>query len=1340
MTSAAELDEGRFTPAQRDAIVARGGDLLVAAAAGSGKTSVLVERVIQRILDRERPTAVDRLLVVTFTEAAAAEMRARIASRLEQVLAERPADRAIREQLALLPRASISTIHSFCLRLVREHFHHLGLDPSAAVLDEHEARLMLGEALEAVFHARHAAEEPAFLGLVRAYGGGEAPVAVKALVVALHRYTRSLARPDEWLAAAARRFAQASAAGELAATPYFEPVRRAVAVELARHEAELAALAVAAVRPGGPAVYVKRLEADAAALAEASAAVAAATSFAALVAALAAISFGSLSPAKGELDEALKKWIQGRRNAIKGKVTALTARLAGPDESAWLADLGALAPHAGALVELVRDLGRRYATLKRRRAALDFDDLEHLGLELLGRDAGGDGGGLEPSAVALALRERFDEVLVDEYQDVNGVQEAILALLSRDRAAADGGNRFVVGDVKQSIYGFRHTDPSLFLARLAAYQEPQGGGRAIVLARNFRSRRRVVDAVNFTFRQVMSAAVGGLDYDGDAELVYGADYPDDADAAVELHLVERGDASVDAGDDDGEGGDAADADGGAARGELGALLGDAAAAEREALVAANRARAIVEGDPASGALPARVWERRGPDGAWQSRPARWADVVVLLRSIKNRAPAYVQVFSAFGIPIHAEVGTGWFAVTEIGVMLALMQVLDNPRQDIPLAALLLSPIGGFSAADLARIRLADRHGDFWDAVHAAAGEGETETEGEGARLAPRERARLAGLVARIDAWRTAARRGPLSRLVWRIYGETRFLDVASAMPGGEQRRANLLALFDRAREFDHFARQGLARFLAFIAKLEERDEDLGVAPVLGAGDDVVRVMSIHKSKGLEFPFVVLAGLGTEWNDRDLEGDVLFDGALGLGLRVVDLDLRARFPSIAHHAVKAARAAALRAEELRVLYVAMTRARERLVMIGSARGLANECARWVASGQRAGARLSPALVAAASRPLDWVVPAVARHRDARPLRAAAGFEGGALVDDPSRWDVRLWGRAELEAGAPRESVATVPRVMPDWAALAALDREALAGVASGLAESDRDALLERFSFSYPHAASTAHFAKLSVTELKARFAAGTPGDPDAAELPAARIEWPVRGAARGGRRGQAKGKAKAGAKAGAGGGADAAAALALEGWERPRFLDGGPAPRRRDAAEVGIATHAVLRHLDARLWHDAEEVREAVAAMVADGRLSAEQAHAARLDSIVAFGRSPLGVRLAARPEALRREVPFTLGLPASEVHPEIPSGGVGGDVIVVQGVIDLLVEVEDASGFLLLDYKTDRVAPAEAELAAERYRGQMALYARAVGDIFGRPVRESWLGFLSAGVAVKLPG
>jgi ATP-dependent helicase/nuclease subunit A len=1328
-TSAADLDEARFTPRQRDAIVARGGDLLVSAAAGSGKTSVLVERVIQRLLDRERPTAVDRVLVVTFTEAAAAEMRSRISKRLEQVLLDHPDDRAVREQLALLPRASISTIHSFCLRLVREHFHHLGLDPSVAILDEHESRLMLAESLEAVFHDRHAAEEQGFLALVRSYGGGEAPVAVKALVVSLFRYTRSLARPEAWLDAAARRFTETAGAGGIAATPYFEPLRRAVEVELARYEAELAALAVAAVRPGGPAVYVKRLEADAAALATASAAVAAAASFAALVEALAAISFGSLSPAKGELDEALKKWIQGRRNTIKNKVNGLTARLAGPEESDWLADLGRLAPHAAALAALVRDLDHRYAALKRRRAALDFDDLEHFALALLGR-VDEASGRLAPTAVARELAARFEEVLVDEYQDVNGVQEAILSLVSRDAAAPGAGNRFVVGDVKQSIYGFRHTDPSLFLARLARYQADPAVGRAIVLAQNFRSRRAVVDAVNFVFRQVMSEEVGGIAYRDDAELVYGADYPDapadaHADAPVELHLVERSEALL-ASDDDGDGGGsggeasepgAADAP---ARSELAAWLDDAVAAEREALVAANRVRAIVQGDPASGAPPARVWERHGAGGAWESRPAAWRDVVVLLRSIKNRAPAYVQVFGAFGIPIHAEVGTGWFAVTEIGVMLALLQVLDNPRQDIPLAAVLISPLGGFRAADLARMRLADRHGDFWDAVRAAAAD-------DSSHLEPAVRARLAALLARIDEWRTAARRGALSRLVWRIYGETRFLDVVSAMPGGEQRRANLLALFDRAREFDHFARQGLARFLGFIAKLEERDEDLGTAPVLGAGDDVVRVMSIHKSKGLEFPFVVLAGLGTEWNDRDLEGDVLFDGALGLGLRVVDLELRARFPSLAHHAVKAARAAAMRAEELRVLYVALTRARERLVLIGSARGLANECVRWVASGLRAGERLAPALVAAACRPLDWLVPAVARHPDASVLRAAAGLEGGR-VTDPSRWDVRLWTRAELDAGAPRRSVTTVARGLPDWPALAALEPSVLRAHASEPAEADRAELSARFAWTYPYSAATAHFAKLSVTELKSRFAAGAPADPDAAEVEAARITWPVRGAPRGSRRGRAKAPVKG----------SGAAPHALDAWERPRFLESG-VPRAPGAAEAGIATHLVLRHLDARVWHEADAVRAAVAVMVAQGRVSAEQAAAARLDAIVAFGRSPLGVRLAARPEALRREVPFTLGLPAHEVHAEIPAGDGAGDVIVVQGVIDLLMEVEDGGGFLVLDYKTDRVPPAEVAAAAERYRGQMALYGRAVSDTFGRPVVESWLGFLSAGVAVQLP-
>ncbi|MFN7953041.1 MAG: helicase-exonuclease AddAB subunit AddA [bacterium] len=1319
----------RFTPEQREAIVTRDVDVLVSAAAGSGKTSVLVERVIQRLLDPDAPVPVDRMLVVTFTEAAAAEMRQRIAARLERVLGERGEDRAVREQLALLPRASISTIHAFCWRLVREHFHRLGLDPRAAVLDEHEARLTRAEALEAAFEDAHGSEDPGFLALVTSYGGGEAPVAVKALVTALHAYTRSLARPEEWLSEAVERLANAARAGGVHETPYWAPIRAWVARELARLRAELAGLQVASARPGGPAAYAARLAADGETLDAAAAELASAADWPSLVATLAAISFGKLSPVRSEVDATLKDFVQKRRNWVKARVTALTGKLAGPAESEWLADLATLVPHARALVALVESLERGYRLLKKRRAAGDFDDLEHAALAILGvwdpeRAA------FRPSDVAHELRARFEEVLVDEYQDVNGVQEALLSLVSRDpreasRADASvAGNRFVVGDVKQSIYGFRHTDPGLFLSRLAAYRRDRSG-RAIALSANFRSRRAIVAAVNFLFRQVMSEAVGAIPYDEEAALRYGAGYPDPADGSpdardaehpVELHLVERGDAPLDAADEAESGVEV----GGAVeepRGELDRWLAEANAAEREAVIAAARARALVEGDAAANVAPAQVWEREG--GEWASRPARYGDVVVLLRSIRHRAPSFVSVFRSFHVPVHADVGTGWFAATEIEILLALLATLENPRQDIPLAAVLLSPIGGFRAADLARMRLADRAGDFLDAARAAAG-------GAGG-LDESSRAKLATLLARIEEWRTAARRGPLSRLVWRIYGETRFVDVAGAMPGGEQRRANLLALFDRAREFDHFARQGLARFLAFIAKLRERDEELGAAATLGAGEDVVRVLTVHQSKGLEFPFVIVGGLGSEWNDQELEGDVLFHRDLGLGLRVVDRELKARFASLAHHAVRAAGAVSLRAEEMRILYVALTRARERLILIGSVRGVANERARWAASAGRAGARLPEALVASANRPLDWIAPALARHPDGALLAddGVAGARVAPRSEEPSRWAVRCWSRSELARVVPSASVSTTGDEPIDWARVAALDPSAFGEAASDADEAERAGLARRFAWTYPRAAVAARFAKMSVTELKSRFAPGAPEDEDAAAVAASRIEWPVVKRSRGGaaRARGARGEARR---------AGSAEAMA----ERPRFLDASRGAR--GGVDVGIATHAALLHLDPAVWSDRAATAAAVAALVERRVLTEEQAAALGLDAIVSFGASDLGCRLAARPHALRRELPFTLGIPAGEVHPAIAGRPGADDRIVVQGVIDLLAEVEDGSGFLLLDYKTDRVTAAEVAGAAERYRGQMALYARAVTEIFRRPVVESWLCFLTPGVALRI--
>ena len=1278
-----------WTDEQRAAIEARGGHLLVSAAAGSGKTAVLVERIIRLVT--EDGVDIDRLLVVTFTEAAAGEMRDRIMQALEARLAANPHSGHLLRQLMLLPKAHISTLHAFCLTVLRQHFFRLDLDPEFRVLDEHEAQLLRLDVLDDVLeqaYDRSGANGP-FSQLVLAYGGTDGDADLRQVILDLHDYARSLPDPAAWLRQCTRAYHELDP-GTFPASPWGVELAQAAQVRLARAAALLRQALDLAMGPGGVAGHAATLEADLARLERLQQA--AAHGLPALAAAAADAAFPPLQRArKGEGDPAVRDAVKKLREAAKQAVEGVFSRWLARPLAEQLADVRSLAPLMDALVEQVLALDELYAAAKRERSAVDFADLEHLCLRLLD----------DPEAAA-ELRAQFDEVLVDESQDLNGVQEAILSRVSG--AAHEGGRLFLVGDVKQSIYRFRQADPTLFLARYQRAAPLAGAGscaeRRIDLQANFRSRAPVVDGVNFLFRQIMTPTAGELAYDAAAELVFRAPYgPGGQDAAIEVHLLERDRGAlraavqlpaaleaaaaveaaavaapppVAAAPAEGEG--TAPVSGGTAVDEPGDVadedaIEDLDALEREALVAAQRIQALVR----DGQM--QVWDKA--TGGY--RPARYGDVAVLLRATRHKANTVLDVLARCGVPAYAELGTGYFAALEVETMLALLAVLDNPRQDIALATVLRSPIGGCSAHDLARIRAVQREGDFYDAVLAAAGRAELGALGR----------RLREFLVRLDEWRTHARRAPLSELVWQLLTETGYFDYVGAMPGGRQRQANLRALYDRARQFDTFARHGLARFLRFIKRLQEGAGDLGTAPAVGESDDVVRVMSVHKSKGLEFPIVIVLDMGRQFRHRDGHRFLAFQRDLGLGAAVVDGERRIAWPSLVHDAVRERRRREELAEEMRVLYVALTRARERLILIGSGRDLPRLAGRWAAAAACTGWPLPDSSLLDAQNWLDWIGPALCRHQAGAPLRRLAGFArepaDGAVACDPSRWAVEVWDAARVVAltgaAAPGDGTDV------DWRAIAAL--EPMEGVDDAPV---RLLLEDRVRWRYPWLALSARPAKQSVSELKRRW------DEDHGESEPT-VQPPVRLA------------------------------------RRPRFLQA--AGRALTAAERGTAVHLVLQHLDLHGPLDAAGIGGQVAAMVGRGLLTPEQAGGIDPGQLARFFASPLGRRLQQHASRVRREIPFTLALPAAEVYPDLDPALAAEERVVVQGVIDLLLLGEE--GPVVVDFKTDQVAPDAVEEAARRYTVQMELYSRAAREIYGREVAEAYVVFLAAGRAVPMP-
>lgn len=965
-----------YTPGQRLAIESRGSALLVSAAAGSGKTRVLTQRLLDYVTDPVAPQDVDRFLVITYTRAAAAELRTRIMDALAAASAGSPEDARLRRQQSLCCRAPICTIHSLCADLLREHAQQLSLSPAFELLDEDRAQQLKLRTAERLLERRYETIETdqSFRRLVDTVGAGRDDLRLQAALLELYEKLRSHPDPAAW-AEAQRSALYAAGAADAGETPW----GRALLDDAGRqagHWAQAMEAAAAEIRAGDPKLqkaYGDSFEATAAGLRRLQAA--AAEGWDAARAAC-PVAFPRLLGLRNYPDPAQAERLKAVRDHCKEACKALTECFA-QDSAAQLRDLRAAAPAMDALLTLALDFDRAYGAEKQRRGVLDFSDLEHLALRLLVDRAGG-----EPTPVARALSQRYTEILVDEYQDVNPVQEQIFRALSRE-----GNNLFLVGDVKQSIYRFRLADPGLFLEKYRSFAPAEsaapGRPRRVLLQENFRSRRPILEAVNQVFQRIMSRELGELDYDQDAALHYAAQGYDPAlDFPVELHVL---DGSAGGGDGD-------------ETPESAALEADFVARQILAMMRA--------GTP--------VTENGG------TRPCRWDDFVLLLRSPGGKGPVFHQVLRQAGIPVESQLSGGFFTSLEVSVVIDLLSVIDNPHGDVPLISVLRSPAFGFSADQLSAIRTADRDSDFYGALQAAAAAGDEKS---------------ADFLRRLETWRDLAPELGLDALVWRLCSETGLLAICGAMRDGALRRQNLMHLFEYARSFNRSGYRGVYRFVQWLRRMAEQGREPESAP---AGQ-AVRILSIHKSKGLEFPFVFLCDLAHRFNRSDINAPVLMHSGLGLGPKLVDAERGLEYPTIARRAVAQQLSTELLSEEMRVLYVGMTRARERLILScvwKKPRERLDKLARQCAGP------LSPVQLRAAGDFSRWLAMVSLASGGALPLR---------IHDRDS---------AETEAAAQ-----AVPAPEPE-------------AVADALAS-----LRERLDFVYPWAGAVDLPSKLTATELK-----------------------------------------------------------------------------------------------------------------------------------------------------------------------------------------------------------------------------------------------------------------
>lgn len=912
----------KFTPDQQRVIALRNCNILVSAAAGSGKTAVLVERIAQLVSDPQNGVDIDNLLVVTFTNAAAAQMRERLSAVLSQRAEENPENGYLQRQLTLIYNAQITTIDSFCLYLIRNHFNDIGLDPDFRTADDGEMKLLKQDVLNALLEEKFAEKDPAFLYCVECFVPGGRESRLEELVLQLYDFAMSYPFPEEWLLKHRSDYDIESAA-ELADAEWSAGMKETVRTVLEECRMQAQQTLSLCGQPDGPYMYAEALEADLAMIEGLCKTAGQPRGEEQLAGQLAALSFSRLATKKdASVSQEKRERAKKERERIKGMLAGLKEKYFYAPPQVQAEEMKKAAPALRELVDLVLAFKKKLDEKKREKNLLDFSDMEHMALQiLLKRD---EEGRIVPTQTAVEYREKFYEILIDEYQDSNLVQEFILQSISGE----DDGrfDRFMVGDVKQSIYKFRLARPELFMEKFDSYQKEGADCVRVDLKQNFRSRREVTDCVNDVFLQVMHKGLGGVEYDGDAALYPGAQFPQPTPPAGAFgggpERAPDGSAAAPAEAFGGGPEHAPDVNGAAPAGaspyepELLVAVEDGTerARQLEARMVADRIRSLVR------TLPVRDRE------TGQLRPASYKDIVILLRTTYGWDEDFKKVLEENGIPAYVTSKTGYFAATEVQTVLNFLRVLNNPLQDIPMFGVLRSCIGGFTDEEIAALRAADETGKrkLYDCIGMLAGQ-ETALS-----------AKCGGFLGFLKRFREYAVYLPIHNLIERLFEETGYLYTVGALPGGSQRRANVEMLLARAESFEKTSYSGLFHFIRYIEQMEKYDVDYGESGTMDENADVVRIMSIHKSKGLEFPVCFVSGLSKRFNRQDSAQPVIMDMDLGLAADCVDPAARTKRTTLKKNVLARKLLTDSLGEELRVLYVAMTRAEEKLILTASCR--------------------------------------------------------------------------------------------------------------------------------------------------------------------------------------------------------------------------------------------------------------------------------------------------------------------------------------------------------------------------------------------------------------------
>lgn len=1271
-----------WTKEQQKVISLRNRNILVAAAAGSGKTAVLVERIIEKISNPQNPVDLDRLLIVTFTNAAAAEMRQRIGEAIEAKVEQEPGNPHLLRQLTLLHHAQITTIHSFCLSVIRNYFHRIDLDPAFRIGDEGELKLLQEDVAEQLLERHYKNPEEGFTEFVDLFASGKDDSGIGEMIRRLYTFSQSYPWPKKWLEECIGNY-EVEDQEHLNRTPwmlfFLEYYRQEMEGYLSMYE-DLLELCR---REDGPAPYLSVFSGEAETIRH----VRKAKSYAEAWEKMQTLSFGR-KPRKKKtdlFDENLEKRVLNLRNRVKDGVKSMQKNYFSRTPDQVLEDIRRAAPFVQVLVNLVQEFGEDYAAAKRKKNLIDFSDLEHFALNILMEEQDGQ---MVPGAVADQYSRNFEEIMVDEYQDSNYVQETLIQSLSGERFGRS--NVFMVGDVKQSIYKFRLAKPELFMEKYKTYSEEDSICQKIELHQNFRSRSTVLKGINFIFYQIMREQLGDITYTKETALHPGIVYAEapkpeehSVGGPVEYMLMD---------------------------------IREEEGKENAADLEYNLREAVNETDEAED-LTDREWEARmvgmrilqltdlkNGQLVWDKdtksyRTAQLRDIVILLRTMSGWSETFVNTLMSMGISACAESRSGYFTTVEVRTVLNLLRIVDNPMQDIPLAAVLHSPIGNFTSQELAWIKAAypaEMGGGLWEAIAFY-----LEHQKKSALYE-----KLSLFREQLEEFRDKAAYRGIHDLLLELLQTTGYYDYVSLMPGGERRRANLDMLLQKALTYETTSYQGVFHFVRYIEKLQKFEVDFGEASVAGEQENTVRIMSIHKSKGLEFPIVILSGAGKMFNRQDANQKILMHPDFGVGMDAVNPELRTKISTLMKKVLQKKMILDNSGEELRVLYVALTRAKEKLIITGAKKNLEE----WLPK-QIDGAEediISQETLNQASSYLDFLIPAICRHKAFAPIWKQLNLQvpvGNAWYDGQnlqrSRWNDWM----DMEEG-DYNSLFSVTVWNPDTLAgqnlrqeqKRALQKEELYFWNTKKVWNPDFAreIEEKFSYHYMYDRLSQIHATMSVSELKKQ----SQMQEEAFQI------YPD---------------------------------LAEDEKNVPRFMM--EQEKTVSPAERGTIYHQVMESLRYEPVMTEANIRTQIKEMVDKGILAEAKASLVRPRRVAEFFDSELYSRIyaASQKGKVYREQRFIIAVSPEEMVQESPLPVVDHtrshhQFVMIQGIIDLYFEEED--GLVLIDYKTDQVSKDE-ELIV-RYQTQLDSYEKALEQMTGKLVKERYLYSFAMGKMINV--